>query len=414
MYSKKSSHINRILVLVSDSNGCYPVPASKGGAVSTLVETLIASNEKEQLVKFEVVSYWDEKAEELSKKYPYTTFHWVKIPSLIKYIDKLLFFIVSKFTNKKATSFVSLISLVWYIMYASKLMKKEHYDRVVLEHNLLQIWTLRIAGYKGRYYYHLHNIPRISANSKEWFWKCNKLMCVSQYMVNEIESEHSPIGPVPKGKGVALYNCINTEQFRPLQKAALTSWRERFGIGPNDKVLIFAGRITWEKGIDKVLQSLDFIQTKGVKILIVGTLMMSNDFKDDYYEELLEFAKKYGDKVIFTGYVDHDELQYVYNVADIAVLPSMWDEPAGLTMIEAMACGLPTITTCSGGIPEYVDDCAIVLNRDEKLVMNIAAQVDLLLADKDLYDKYSINGSNRIKENFALKNYLRKFVECIS
>ena len=233
-------------------------------------------------------------------------------------------------------------------------------------------------------------------------------------MVNEIETDQSPIGPVPKGKGVVLYNCINTEQFRPLEKSSLTSWRERFGIDPSDKVLIFAGRITWEKGIDKVLQSLDYIQTKGVKILIVGTLMMSNDYKDEYYEKLLVLAKKYGDKVIFTGYVNHDELQYVYNIADIAVLPSMWEEPAGLTMIEAMACGIPTITTCSGGIPEYVDDCAIVLERDERLVMNIAAQVDLLLADKDLYDKYSINGSNRIKENFALKNYLRKFVECIS
>jgi glycosyltransferase involved in cell wall biosynthesis len=69
----------------------------------------------------------------------------------------------------------------------------------------------------------------------------------------------------------------------------------------------------------------------------------------------------------------------------------MWEEPAGLTMIEAMACGIPTITTCSGGIPEYVDDCAIVLERDERLVMNIAAQVDLLLADKDLYDKYDLD-----------------------
>ena len=404
----------KVLLLVSDSNGCYPVPASKGGAVSTLVESLIKINEKDKLVHFEVLSFWDKKAEELSKQYPYTTFRWVKTPCLIKSIDKTIFCVVNKFTKKKATSFLSLFSLIWYIWKASRLLRKERYDRVVLEHNLLQIWALRLARYKGRYYYHLHNIPRINAKCKEWFWKCDKLMCVSQFMANEIESIQSPIGPVPKGKGVALYNCINTEQFRPLEKTVLTSWRKRFCITPNDKVIIFAGRMTWEKGIDKVLQSLDFTHIQNMKLLIVGALMMSNDYKDDYYEKLQTLAKKHGDRVIFTGYVNHDELQYLYNLADIAVLPSMWEEPAGLTMIEAMACGIPTITTRSGGIPEYVGDCAIVLNRDEKLVTNIALKVDQLLSDKDMHDEFSRRGVNRISENFSLRDYLKKFVECIT
>ncbi len=58
-------------------------------------------------------------------------------------------------------------------------------------------------------------------------------------------------------------------------------------------------------------------------------------------------------------------------------------------MIEAMACGIPTITTRSGGIPEYVGDCAVVLERDEHLPENIAMEVDRLLNDKTAYSRHS-------------------------
>ena len=59
-----------IALFVADSNGCYPVPASKGGAVSTLVELLVEGNNRNQLVDMTLVSYFDKKAFELSKRYP--------------------------------------------------------------------------------------------------------------------------------------------------------------------------------------------------------------------------------------------------------------------------------------------------------------------------------------------------------
>ena len=61
----------------------------------------------------------------------------------------------------------------------------------------------------------------------------------------------------------------------------------------------------------------------------------------------------------------------IYQLGNIAVLPSMWEEPAGMTMVEAVVSGLPLITTNSGGIPEYIsDDVAVLLDRDENLVDN--------------------------------------------
>jgi glycosyltransferase involved in cell wall biosynthesis len=51
-------------------------------------------------------------------------------------------------------------------------------------------------------------------------------------------------------------------------------------------------------------------------------------------------------------------------MADIAVVPSMWEEPFGLTVVEAMAAGLPLITTRSGGIPEICEGVATIVDRD--------------------------------------------------
>ena len=51
-------------------------------------------------------------------------------------------------------------------------------------------------------------------------------------------------------------------------------------------------------------------------------------------------------------------------MADIAIVPSMWEEPFGLTVVEAMAAGLPLITTRSGGIPEICEGVATIVERD--------------------------------------------------
>ena len=76
------------------------------------------------------------------------------------------------------------------------------------------------------------------------------------------------------------------------------------------------------------------------------------------------------DKVIFTGYIPHEELPKYYALADLVVLPSTCEEAAGLTVIEAMMMQRPVITTTMGGIPEYTNpECAVLLENDEYFVM---------------------------------------------
>ena len=64
------------------------------------------------------------------------------------------------------------------------------------------------------------------------------------------------------------------------------------------------------------------------------------------------------------------------SIADVSVIPSIWDDPFPTTVLEAQAMGLPIITTRRGGIPEEVtEDNAILLNTDENFVDNLAAAI---------------------------------------
>ena len=405
--------MKKICLFIADSNGCYPVPASKGGAVSTLVELLIAGNEKKKLLGMTVVSYYDRDAVRLSQKYPSVKFIWVKTPWMLRMVDKVIYGVLSKSKKVHATSFLSLMALIHYTLRSSTVLRKGHFDIALLEHNIPMIWMMKWSGFKGKYFHHLHNIPRTNAKCRWGINRCNGFICISQFMAKEIMSEHNPIGPVPANKIHLLYNTIDTSLFRPIPDLDTISLRKKMGLAADSKIIIFTGRLTWEKGIDKLLKALDYIKTPNLEVLIVGSLSYKVENTDNYMSEMQVMAKKRQSIVHFTGYIEHAELPKLYNLADIAVLPSMWEEPAGLTMLEAMACGTPVITTKSGGIPEYVGDSAIVLNRDEWLPINIAKTIDYLLFNEQEYNRLSDNGIERIRKNFDSSNYINRLDELI-
>lgn len=409
--------MERVAIFITDSNGGYPVPASKGGAVSTLVEQLVAENEKSNIVDMTIISTYDAKAEKLSKQYPNIHFSWIKVPKLVKLLDKCAFGVIKNiFKKKKIVSYRSLFSLIHYIIYAKEVLKKESFDKIVLENNIPMAWIIKLSKYSGDYYYHFHNVPRINGKCKEVFEACNGYFCVSDFVGLQIGSKENPIGPINANKIHTLYNCIDTDLFYPRKIAGATRTQifEKFNISENERVIVFVGRLSEEKGIDKILEAMRFVETENVKLIIAGSLLYNANIRDEYQDRLHILAEQVKDKVVFAGYINQEELPYLYSVADISVLPSMWDEPAGLTMIEAMACGTPVITTASGGISEYVGDCAVVLDRDVNLVKNIAYKIDNILQNENYAHEMGQNAAKRIKLKFSLENYLKNFVECMT
>lgn len=408
--------MKKLTILTADSNGAYPVPAVKGGAVSTLIEHLVQENELQKSVDLRVISFFDSDAFEKSGEYKNTQFIWVKRNFVVRILDKMIYWIVKTFfPKKKPLSYKTIASLLHYIVFAKYFLRNDN-SKLLIENNIPLSLILKNKHHRQPYYYHLHNVPRTSAMSKEVLRAADGYLCVSKYVGQQINQQNSSIGPIASNKIKILRNCIDEDVFN-LQKntSQLMKIRIKYHLKISDKILIFAGRLSPEKGVDKLLESLRYIRNvDSVKVLVIGSYAHgTNSDQSEYGQTLRQLAKQWPNKVIFTGYVPQSQMKAYYQIADIAVLPSVWEEPAGLTMLEAMACGTPVVTTDSGGIPEYVSDGAVVLERNSNLPRNIAMAVNRLFENTEMYVDYQEKAQAIIKSAYSREGYLKKLCQFI-
>ena len=103
--------------------------------------------------------------------------------------------------------------------------------------------------------------------------------------------------------------------------------------------------------------------------------------EDEFVKALKQQTTSIKERISFTGFIPYKQMPQYIKMADIAVIPSLWDDPCPNTVLEAQAMGLPIITTRRGGIPEEVtEDNAILLNTDEHFIDNLTSAI------KDLYE----------------------------
>jgi glycosyltransferase involved in cell wall biosynthesis len=143
-----------------------------------------------------------------------------------------------------------------------------------------------------------------------------------------------------------------------------------------------------------MFQLKDFQQ---IKLMILGSTFFDNVMhKDAFIFSLIEKAILVKNKIVFTGFIPYEQVSNYLRLADIAVLPSMWDEPFGLTIVEAMAVGLPLITTKSGGIPEICNNVATILDR-ENIVTNLKNTILYLYEHPEEREQMSLKSVERAK-----------------
>ncbi len=198
---------------------------------------------------------------------------------------------------------------------------------------------------------------------------------------------------------------INLEKFKPSEKDLFLM--NKLGISDKDKIILFSGRLQWQKGIIvllnafKLLLSDKDINRDNLKLVIVGAGQLFKWLKE--YAKFLEVERN----VIMVGSVDYDDMPKYHNLADVFVLPSVpdrrWQEQFGMVLIESMACGKPVITTLSGSIPEVVEDKAILVQPFD--FFELYKAMKKVLTD----EKFSSELSKKARE-FVIQNYDAKEV----
>ncbi|WP_029507372.1 glycosyltransferase family 4 protein [Ligilactobacillus animalis] len=366
--------------------GYFPVPATRGGAVENLVENLTNENEKEDKVELTVFSSYDEKAEKLGQNYENTIFEFIKTPKVVQKLDLLIYNFFAKVVKKeKHMSYRYILQRLYFINRVAMFLKKNDYDRVVIENHPTLFMALKkhknYLKYRGKYYYHLHNKADNLYGCDEIIKQTYKVLGVSNY-INETLAERLGKTDI---KYEVLPNRIDSTKFRAdFSAEELENVKKRFGISQKEQVVVFSGRLNKEKGIKELLLAWKKLKRPNTKLLIVGSYYFASGMESDYEKELKALTDSMKDQIIFSGYIEYEKIPKLLAIADVVVAPSIWDEPACLSVIEAISMYKPLITTFSGGIPEYADNkSSVILPNDESLVDNIAESLaDLLDDDK--------------------------------
>ncbi|MCS7278566.1 MAG: glycosyltransferase family 4 protein [Thermodesulfobacteriaceae bacterium] len=165
--------------------------------------------------------------------------------------------------------------------------------------------------------------------------------------ISELEKEIAmKIFNLPADKFIVIPNGVDFTRFNPLVKTQNEIFRKKFGIPEKAKIVFFSGNNFKRKGLETLMKALARIKdSEELYLLIAGK---------DKTEYFLELSKKLkiNNKVKFLGYVR--EIEKLYGLADVFVFPSKYDSFASV-VIEAMACGVPVITTKTTGASMLIE-----------------------------------------------------------
>jgi len=194
---------------------------------------------------------------------------------------------------------------------------------------------------------------------------------------------------------------VNLTLFQPRSK---TDAKASIGASQDEKLILFVGRIEPLKGIDVLLYSLKILLNKNpdlnVCVWIVGGDISADS--DNWPAELkkLDELRKVLDittSVKFVGRKEQEELPAYYNAADLLVMPSHY-ESFGITAVEAMASGVPVITTDVTGVSNLIDKKHSILITSANNPIMLAEKIRNLVTDEAVYQKVSHDVRENVKD----------------
>ena len=199
-----------------------------------------------------------------------------------------------------------------------------------------------------------------------------------------------------------IFNAIDASKFCPSPSKGVNSIPQ----------LLFIGRLIPEKGCQTLLESLKILKDKGIsfRLSICG--------EGPFEPTLKKLMEKYDltSEVKMCGNQTGKKLIDIIQKTDISIVPSLIDEPFGLTSIEAMSCGVPVIAANVGGLGRIVEEAGYVFERGD--ANGLATHIERLTRDSKLRAKVGARSRELVLRKYDWKqlgkNYLDLFTELIN
>lgn len=212
----------------------------------------------------------------------------------------------------------------------------------------------------ARVYLSLHNLL-INHETQDQaalhaFELADHLIAVSKFVAQDIIKAI----PTVSSKITTLYTGEDPKRFTPHfttegRKIADQLKRE-LGIPPGYHVVLFVGRLLPKKGCHHLINAMRLVIRKHPKtaLVIIGSKWYGDRTISNYVTKLRRRALSVSSFIYFTNFIPVDRLPNYYTMSDMLVCPSQWQEPLARVQYEAMAAGIPIISSNRGGNPEVV------------------------------------------------------------
>ncbi|PPD01214.1 MAG: group 1 glycosyl transferase [Methylotenera sp.] len=229
--------------------------------------------------------------------------------------------------------------------------------------------------------------------------KVDRVICVSDYIRRQAVSHF----PEFADKFSVVFNATDPDIFKPYGDEAECQLKDVIRLEQGKKYLLYVGRLSPVKGVHVLIEAFSEIHRRmpDVHLIIAGSSFFGGAAKTAYEQQLVDLAESVSDAIIFTGYLPHQKLKYLYSIVDMVVLSSVWQDPCPLVVLESMASGTCLVSSSVGGIPEIVENGITGILVEPANPELLATAICMTLGDTTMLKEMESNARQKIISGYT-------------